>query len=134
MCCVSKSCISTNYENAFEKSYNQIKIVTVLNILCCFLYFSVTRLMGFIREGMSGKKMTSLRVPKGCSAIQQDLAQVFGNFLRLTSHNRSVFGEYYASIIERLMKGKADELSPREYDSQASSTSKQHQSPPSNQL
>ncbi|KAK3798020.1 hypothetical protein RRG08_034581 [Elysia crispata] len=94
----------------------------------------VTRLMGFIREGMSGKKMTSLRVPKGCSAIQQDLAQVFGNFLRLTSHNRSVFGEYYASIIERLMKGKADELSPREYDSQASSTSKQHQSPPSNQL
>ncbi|GFR76357.1 T-complex protein 11-like protein 1 [Elysia marginata] len=87
----------------------------------------VNRLMGFMREGMSGKKMTNLRVPKGCSAVQHDLAQVFGNFLRLTSHNRSVFGEYYANIIERLLKGKEDQSSPRDSGGQDPSISNQHQ-------
>ena len=77
---------------------------------------------------MSGKKMTSLRVPKGCSAVQQDLAQVFGNFLRLTSHNRSVFGEYYTNIIERHMKGKGDQPSPRGSNGQDPSSSNQNQS------
>ncbi|CAL1547673.1 unnamed protein product [Lymnaea stagnalis] len=71
-----------------------------------------SRLMEFIREGMSGKHMNSIRVPKGCTAVQEELAHVLGNFLRLTSHNRSVFGDHYAQIIEKLMHRSNSELSP----------------------
>lgn len=59
--------------------------------------------MGFLQEGMSGKNVNSLQVPKGCSAVLQELTQILGNFLRLTSHNRSVSGEHYSAIIEKLM-------------------------------
>ncbi|KAH9519420.1 hypothetical protein Btru_075491 [Bulinus truncatus] len=71
-----------------------------------------TRLMDFIREGMTGKHVNSLRVPKGCTVVQQELSQILGNFLRLTSHNRSVFGEQYSQILERLMHRPENDLSP----------------------
>uniref|UniRef100_A0A0B7AL99 T-complex protein 11-like protein 1 n=1 Tax=Arion vulgaris TaxID=1028688 RepID=A0A0B7AL99_9EUPU len=63
-----------------------------------------TRLMEFLREGMSGKHVNSLQLPKGCTAVQQELVQILGNILRLSSHNRSVFGEQYSEILERLMQ------------------------------
>uniref|UniRef100_A0A0B7ASM7 T-complex protein 11-like protein 1 n=2 Tax=Arion vulgaris TaxID=1028688 RepID=A0A0B7ASM7_9EUPU len=63
-----------------------------------------SRLMGFIQEGMTGKNVNSLPLPKGCSAIQRELSQVMGSFLRLSSHNRSVFGQQYSEIIEKLMQ------------------------------
>ncbi|BFZ25037.1 hypothetical protein BsWGS_28076 [Bradybaena similaris] len=69
-----------------------------------------SRLMGFIREGTTGKSVHSLQIPKGCTAVQQELTQVLGNFLRLSSHNRAVFGQQYAEIIERQMQHGCSEL------------------------
>lgn len=68
--------------------------------------------MAFMREGMSGKNLNNLQVPKGCTAVMKELAQVLGNFLRLTSHNRSVFGAQYAFIIENLMKPPTNSSEP----------------------
>ncbi|XP_059143162.1 T-complex protein 11-like protein 1 [Physella acuta] len=79
-----------------------------------------TRLMEFIRDGMLGKHVNNLRVPKGCTAVQQELSQILGNFLRLTSHNRSVFGEQYSQILEKFMhragNGISPSVSPRDID------------------
>jgi len=72
----------------------------------------LNRLVGFVHEGISGKPVNSLQIPKGCSAVQQELSQVLGNFLRLTSHNRSVFGSNYAGIIEGLLSGPEDGAQP----------------------
>ncbi|XP_005104684.1 T-complex protein 11-like protein 1 [Aplysia californica] len=68
----------------------------------------MNRLLEFIQEGISGKSLNNLRVPKGCTAVQQELAQVLGNFLRLTSHNRSVFGAQYTQIIELSVNRSSD--------------------------
>ncbi|KAK0044588.1 T-complex protein 11-like protein 1 [Biomphalaria pfeifferi] len=73
----------------------------------------ITRLMEFIREGMTGKQLNSLRVPKGCTVVQEEVSQVLGNFLRLTSHNRSVFGEQYSQILGQLMHRSGSDISPR---------------------
>jgi hypothetical protein len=63
-----------------------------------------TRLMVFLREGMTGKHVNSLQLPKGCTAVQQELVQILGSFLRLSSHNRSVFGEQYSEILEKFLQ------------------------------
>lgn len=82
-------------------------VISLLKYLCLI---SDARLMEFLREGMSGKNINSLRLPKGCTVVHQELVQILGNFLRLSSHNRSVFGEQYSQIIEKLMKRR--NLSP----------------------
>ncbi|CAG5117422.1 unnamed protein product [Candidula unifasciata] len=70
-----------------------------------------SRLMGFLQDGMTGKSVHNLQIPKGCSAVQQELTQILGNFLRLSSHNRSVFGQQYSEIIERQMQHSSSGLS-----------------------
>jgi len=75
------------------------------------------RMIGFIQEGTSGRAVTSLQVPKGCSAVSQELTQVLGNFLRLTSHNRSVFGGNYAQIIDRLTSRQGNGVSEQPVES-----------------
>ncbi|XP_050390427.2 T-complex protein 11-like protein 1 [Patella vulgata] len=70
------------------------------------------RLMDFIREAIKTKHVSSLKVPTGFSAVESKLSQVLGKFLRLISHNRSVFGVYYAEIIGALIERHQD-LSPR---------------------
>lgn len=70
------------------------------------------RLLSFVRECISTRRMESLKVPMGFSAVEQELSQVLGQFLRLISHNRSVFGPHYSNIIAQLMQRQHD-LSPR---------------------
>ena len=41
-----------------------------------------------------------LQVPPGLTLCQKELAQVAGAFVRLVAYNRSVFGEFYADIID----------------------------------
>ena len=78
-------------------------------LIADFLLSPVKRLIGFVSEGTSGRAVTSLQLPKGCSAVGQELTQVLGNFLRLTSHNRSVFGANYAQIIDQLTRKQSQQ-------------------------
>ncbi|KDR14701.1 T-complex protein 11-like protein 1 [Zootermopsis nevadensis] len=57
------------------------------------------RVREFIQQTISLSRAVPLRVPPGLSSLQTELAAVSGQFLRLVSHNRAVFGEYYADII-----------------------------------
>lgn len=38
-------------------------------------------------------------MPPGLSTLQEELAHICGTLLRLVTHNRSVFGEYYVDIL-----------------------------------
>ncbi|ESO89190.1 hypothetical protein LOTGIDRAFT_106210, partial [Lottia gigantea] len=70
------------------------------------------RLLDFIREAIKTKHVSSLKVPAGFTAVETELSGVLGQFLRLISHNRSVFGVYYAEIIGAILERQQD-LSPR---------------------
>lgn len=53
---------------------------------------------------MSGKKPSELQIPTGFTAVTEELKHVVGQFVRLVSHNRQVFGNYYADIIGKLLQ------------------------------
>lgn len=70
------------------------------------------RMMDFIKNSISTRRMEPLKVPVGFSAVEKELSQVLGQFLRLISHNRSVFGPHYSDIISQSLQRQQD-LSPR---------------------
>ncbi|KAB7498560.1 hypothetical protein Anas_01150 [Armadillidium nasatum] len=59
----------------------------------------------FIGTLLSSSTAHPVQVPPGLSALQEELAHICGTLLRLVSHNRAVFGEYYAEIIQNHIKG-----------------------------
>ncbi|KAB7498564.1 T-complex protein 11-like protein 1 [Armadillidium nasatum] len=59
----------------------------------------------FIGFLLSSTTARPVQVPPGLSALQEELAHICGTLLRLVSHNRAVFGEYYAEIIQNHIKG-----------------------------
>jgi hypothetical protein len=70
-------------------------------------------MMGFIKQSLlSNKRVEPLQVPTGFTAVEKELSEMLGQFLRLISHNRLVFGPHYANIISELMERQQD-LSPR---------------------
>ncbi|OWF42739.1 T-complex protein 11-like protein 1 [Mizuhopecten yessoensis] len=71
------------------------------------------RLKEFIKQIISKKHTQPLQMPVGFSVVEAELGQVCGQFLRLISHNRSVFFAYYSDIINTLLQWKTEDLSPR---------------------
>lgn len=59
----------------------------------------------FIGMLLNSTVSRQVQVPPGLSALQEELAHICGTLLRLVSHNRAVFGEYYAEIIHNHIKG-----------------------------
>ncbi|PNF14068.1 T-complex protein 11-like protein 1 [Cryptotermes secundus] len=58
-----------------------------------------TRVREFIQQSITSPVAAPLRIPPGLSSLQTELTAITGQFLRLVSHNRAVFGEYYTNII-----------------------------------
>ncbi|PAA61166.1 hypothetical protein BOX15_Mlig031772g1, partial [Macrostomum lignano] len=58
-----------------------------------------SRLMDFLREGLQDLQARQVRLPTGYSAVEAELAQVAGAFLRLCAHNRAVFGQLYDKLL-----------------------------------
>ncbi|XP_048765926.2 T-complex protein 11-like protein 1 isoform X2 [Ostrea edulis] len=71
------------------------------------------RLLDFIRQIISSQHKEPLKVPAGFSAVERELSQLCGRFLRVISYNRSVFGSYYTDIINILLQKHMADLSPR---------------------
>lgn len=82
-------------------------------IIIIFFYFSVKRLLDFLRQIISSQHKEPLKVPPGFSAVERELSQLCGRFLRLISYNRSVFGSFYTDIINMLLQKHMADLSPR---------------------
>ncbi|KAK2185731.1 hypothetical protein NP493_225g03047 [Ridgeia piscesae] len=62
-----------------------------------------SRLMKFIQSLISQPQSRDVLLPPGFSAVSEELSHVCGQFLRLASHNRAVFGSYYTDIITKLL-------------------------------
>ncbi|KAG7153981.1 T-complex protein 11-like protein 1 [Homarus americanus] len=62
------------------------------------------RSMEFIGILMSSTTARPVQIPPGLSTLQEELAHICGTLLRLVTHNRSVFGEYYADIVSNHIK------------------------------
>ena len=45
-----------------------------------------------------------VQLPPGVSAVSDELSRVCGQFLRLVSHNKAVFGSYYGEIINAIVE------------------------------
>lgn len=71
------------------------------------------RMTSFIQQALFSRLTEPLKVPVGMSVMEQELSEICGQFLRLISHNRSVFGNFYADIIGTLLKRQQEDLSPR---------------------
>lgn len=71
------------------------------------------RAMEFISTIMNSTTAQPVQMPPGLSTLQEELAHICGTLIRLVTHNRSVFGEYYADIITNHIKA-AKELSESE--------------------
>lgn len=71
------------------------------------------RLLDFLRQIISSQHKEPLKVPPGFSAVERELSQLSGRFLRLISYNRSVFGSFYTDIINTLLQKHMTDLSPR---------------------
>lgn len=85
-----------------------------LKVQCHYsLSFSAKRVISFIQQALFSRLVEPLKVPAGMSVMEQELSQICGQFLRLISHNRSVFGNFYADIIGALLKRQQEDLSPR---------------------
>ena len=60
--------------------------------------------MEFVSIIMNSTTARPVQMPPGLSTLQEELAHICGTLIRLVTHNRSVFGEYYADIITNHIK------------------------------
>ncbi|XP_044734759.1 T-complex protein 11-like protein 1 [Chrysoperla carnea] len=61
------------------------------------------RILEFLQLIISSPTAAPEKLPPGLSSLQTEVFNVAGNFLRIVSHNRSVFGKYYIDIIDALI-------------------------------
>lgn len=67
------------------------------------------RIIEFLKLIISSPTAAPEKLPPGLSSLQKEVFSVAGNFLRIVSHNRSVFGQYYIDIIDAFVIKKPSE-------------------------
>lgn len=60
------------------------------------------RITEFIEGIIMSQNASPVQIPSGLSVFSEELLSLTGQFVRLVTHNRAVFGEYYADIIKDL--------------------------------
>lgn len=70
--------------------------------LCNFFFFLIpdSRLMDFLKQVISNEVARPTQIPMGLSLFKSEIAGVAGRFARLVSHNRAVFAQHYANLIQ----------------------------------
>lgn len=61
------------------------------------------RVKMFVSSVIGTATASPIKVPPGLNIVQKELARLTGSFLRVVSHNRSVFVEYYDRIVNDLL-------------------------------
>ncbi|XP_053204042.1 uncharacterized protein LOC128388639 [Panonychus citri] len=64
------------------------------------------RILEFVESVFTSNTASPVQMPKGLTALQRSLSSIAGQFMRIASHNRAVYGTYYANIINDLVNGK----------------------------
>lgn len=66
--------------------------------------FAGDRVKSFVMSVIGTTSASPIKIPPGLNIVQKELARLTGSFLRLVSHNRSVFKEYYEKILNDLLR------------------------------
>ncbi|XP_015789829.1 T-complex protein 11-like protein 1 [Tetranychus urticae] len=64
------------------------------------------RILEFVESVFTSNTASPVQMPKGLTALQRSLSSIAGQFMRIASHNRAVYGSYYANIITDLVNNK----------------------------
>jgi len=64
--------------------------------------------LSFIQQALFSRHTAPLQLPVGMSVMDRELSELCGQFLRIISHNRAVFGQYYTDIINDLLQRDQD--------------------------
>jgi hypothetical protein len=70
---------------------------------------TVGRYIDFLQGILTKRTQAPVKLPQGISIVEKDLIEITGQFLRLVSFNKSVFGSYYGEIIESIRKDENDD-------------------------
>jgi len=60
------------------------------------------RLSGFVKTVMTME--SKAQIPAGLSGLQKEIVDMVASFMRIVTHNRAVFGDYYQDIIHALTR------------------------------
>lgn len=66
-----------------------------------------SRLFTFIATILVDPKRKDIQIPTGFSLLSTEITELCGQFLRLVNYNRSVFGSYYADLVQELFHSEA---------------------------
>lgn len=101
----TKKCLKTHNIGELDKSQEEMlrgQIKDIISPNNPVFKLIKNRILTFIEEVTTSQTANPIKVPTGLSALQSNLSCITGQFLRLVSHNRAVFGEYYADIINTI--------------------------------
>jgi len=63
-----------------------------------------TRYIEFLQNVLTKRTQGPIKLPQGMSSMEKDLLEITGQFLRLVTFNKNVFGSNYGEIIHNLMQ------------------------------
>lgn len=61
-----------------------------------------TRYIDFLQGVLTKRTQGPVKLPQGMGSMEKDLLEITGNFLKLVTFNKNVFGSYYGEIIQSL--------------------------------
>ncbi|XP_066999721.1 T-complex protein 11-like protein 1 isoform X2 [Anabrus simplex] len=64
------------------------------------------RICEFLKQTITSPTAAPVQIPPGLSSLQEELTYITGQFLRLVSHNRAVFSQYYVDIVAEAMRNR----------------------------
>lgn len=73
--------------------------LTLIKITKSAILFPEQRIKEFLFEMIESSTAAPQKVPSGLTALQKELTEVAGPFLKIVSHNHTVFCIYYYDII-----------------------------------
>ena len=76
-------------------------LFSILGIILLILIFTDTRIMEFLRQVISSETARPTQIPPGLSLFRAEIATMAGQLARLVSHNRAVFAQHYADLIQK---------------------------------
>lgn len=59
--------------------------------------------MEFLQKILTKQSQGPVKLPQGMSLVEKDLLEITGQFLRLVTFNKNVFGNYYGEIIQSMV-------------------------------
>lgn len=64
------------------------------------------RILEFVESVFTSNTASPVQMPKGLTILQKNLSSLAGQFMRIASHNRAVYGNYYVDIITKFIENK----------------------------